>query len=817
MGVKFEPRAGGSTFRRVPAWALATLGLIVLYAGANAAPSAGIRGTVVDADSDQPIAGAQISIPEFGLEATTNAGGEFSFSGIPMGERSRTSTITIAARGYGDWTIQDVRIVAGDTLIVDAQMGLDPILIVVPPPRAERPDWPTILEAQALGGALAESQLDLPLPPSIRVRVTGYPLCDLDREYTVEVVDFKEYVKHVLPNEWVNFWPWESLRAGAMAVKMYAWSYIAQGGKWPDADVYDSTCDQVYNPAVSYESTNQSVDYIWNWRLTRGDQLLRTFYRAYFSQCEEVGLEGNCMGQYESRDMAYDLYTWDEILLEFYDNAVLSPVWDPPGGFSLRFFGNGYADIDRVKIPIDPHIPADVGAEDFTLEWWMKAIPGENSAGACTPGGDNWIFGNMIFDRDVFGDGDHGDYGVSLADGRIAFGIGRGSESHTVCGETDLADGAWHHVAVTRALDEQMQIYVDGKLDGAGSGPAGDISYRDGRSTSYPDDPYLVIGAEKHDLDRVLYPSFSGWLNEIRLSNVVRYAAEFARPEDPFLPDENTVALYHLDEGVGNVINDTSGAAGGPSHGLRKYGGVTNGPEWTDDTLWYVPPPTPTPTNTPTSTDTPTPTMTHTASATPTVDGTVTETPSPTATPTASDTPTLEPSPTPTMEPTHTDTPVPPSPTPLPTDTSIPPSATPSPTNTPIPPSATPLPTNTPIPASATPLTTNTPLPPSATPKPTNTPLPSGTPQPATATPTATSSSTPQPTESPDTPTPTITPVPGDINQDGRVDVLDVQLCVNVFLGMETDPELVSRADANGDGEVNVLDVQLIANIFLSG
>lgn len=49
------------------------------------------------------------------------------------------------------------------------------------------------------------------------------------------------------------------------------------------------------------------------------------------------------------------------------------------------------------------------------------------------------------------------------------------------------------------------------------------------------------------------------------------------------------------------------------------------------------------------------------------------------------------------------------------------------------------------------------------------------------------------------------------------MDVLDVQLCVNVFLGMETDPELVSRADANGDGEVNVLDVQLIANIFLSG
>jgi hypothetical protein len=46
---------------------------------------------------------------------------------------------------------------------------------------------------------------------------------------------------------------------------------------------------------------------------------------------------------------------------------------------------------------------------------------------------------------------------------------------------------------------------------------------------------------------------------------------------------------------------------------------------------------------------------------------------------------------------------------------------------------------------------------------------------------------------------------------------LDVQLCVNVFLGVETDPAIVTRADVNADTEVNVLDVQLIVNIFLAG
>ena len=49
------------------------------------------------------------------------------------------------------------------------------------------------------------------------------------------------------------------------------------------------------------------------------------------------------------------------------------------------------------------------------------------------------------------------------------------------------------------------------------------------------------------------------------------------------------------------------------------------------------------------------------------------------------------------------------------------------------------------------------------------------------------------------------------------MDVLDVQLCVNVVLGLETDPEVVARADANGDGQANVLDVQIVVNAFLGG
>lgn len=58
-------------------------------------------------------------------------------------------------------------------------------------------------------------------------------------------------------------------------------------------------------------------------------------------------------------------------------------------------------------------------------------------------------------------------------------------------------------------------------------------------------------------------------------------------------------------------------------------------------------------------------------------------------------------------------------------------------------------------------------------------------------------------------------PAPGDLNGDGGVDIVDVQLCVNVFLGTETDPVVTSRADVNSDATVDVLDVQAIVNLIL--
>lgn len=256
--------------------------------------------------------------------------------------------------------------------------------------------------------------------------------------------------------------------------------------------------------------------------------------------------------------------------------------WPALASGSLRFFGNASTTADRVEIPLDaPPRPIDVGGS-FTLELYLRALPGSNPvATACTNANDAWIFGNILLDRDVFGPGDAGDFGVALMDGRIAFGVSRGANGATACGSTDLRDGLWHHVALVRDGDSgALGIFVDGKPDGQLIGVTGDVSYRDGRETIWPFDPYLVLGNEKHFGPE----GYSGWIDELRISRIVRYSGAFAVPSAPFVSDADTVGLYGFDEGSGTLLTDRSNASGGPSDGVLVVGGSPTGPQWSADT-----------------------------------------------------------------------------------------------------------------------------------------------------------------------------------------------------------------------------------------
>lgn len=63
---------------------------------------------------------------------------------------------------------------------------------------------------------------------------------------------------------------------------------------------------------------------------------------------------------------------------------------------------------------------------------------------------------------------------------------------------------------------------------------------------------------------------FPGLIDEVRISDIARYTEDY-KPVDRFVPDENTVALYHFDEGAGDVLKDSSQSG---------HDGAIRGAEW---------------------------------------------------------------------------------------------------------------------------------------------------------------------------------------------------------------------------------------------
>jgi hypothetical protein len=558
--------------------------------------SARFNGQVFDELTGLPIPGATVVIQELNISLISDKEGRFHLSAIPLTEEIYPVTIVVNATGYGDWRMENVRLVSDDTLILKPRLGVKPNLITLPSPDTLRDEQLNLIDTDELAPLSIDPNENWTIPSTITVRITGSPECSPTISYTLEVIDFFYYAQHVLPNEWYYKYIDESLRAGAMAVKMYAWYWIDQGGKWSDADVFDSACDQYYRPEIEYESTNRAMEYTWNWLLTRDNDLIHTSYRDTFARCEKLGIP-DCMGQVDSNIMAGEGYLWNQILQHFYTDTELTYLKNYPAGFSLRYNGlPGDTNENRVLITTTItgteglQLPVNVGSENFTIEWWMKSTLTDNVTSTMTMNcgaNQDWIYGNIVLDRYL--SGNNPGYGVSLIDGIPVFGITGSTitDSISLCASTPVANGGWHHVAVERRFsDGRIWIYVDGKFEATANGPDGDISYPFDITPTHPSEPYLSIGAWKLDDDHLVHPFFRGWIDELRFSNNLRYTKSFDVKEKVFVPDEHTVALYHFDSGLNNDILDESGATGGPSNGNRRYGGTENGPEWEPSDLF---------------------------------------------------------------------------------------------------------------------------------------------------------------------------------------------------------------------------------------
>ncbi|MCF0180940.1 MAG: hypothetical protein HUK11_01560 [Muribaculaceae bacterium] len=60
-----------------------------------------------------------------------------------------------------------------------------------------------------------------------------------------------------------------------------------------------------------------------------------------------------------------------------------------------------------------------------------------------------------------------------------------------------------------------------------------------------------------------------------------------------------------------------------------------------------------------------------------------------------------------------------------------------------------------------------------------------------------------------------ITPLPGDVNADGEINITDINCLINVILGNTPAATYEGRADVNGDGTTDILDANIIINLIL--
>ncbi len=265
--------------------------------------------------------------------------------------------------------------------------------------------------------------------------------------------------------------------------------------------------------------------------------------------------------------------------------------------YALRFYGTGVGppgQQDRVRIAIDDNAPGpdasaacDVGAGSFTVEFWLRGNLADNAT--TNTGGDAdlpgvpWIEGNIVIDRDIWAGGAGGDWGISVAGGFVRFGTGGVGPESTIEGDANVLTGGWRHVACVRdAATGRKHIYVDGVLDFSSTTNLhfDDISYPNNgvAAPATPWNPYIVLAAEKHDAGAA-FPSFNGYLDELRVWNTARTPAQIAATYNTLVaPNEpGLVADYRFEEGSGTVIADSS-SAGSPA-GQLIAGAPGNG-EW---------------------------------------------------------------------------------------------------------------------------------------------------------------------------------------------------------------------------------------------
>jgi len=223
---------------------------------------------------------------------------------------------------------------------------------------------------------------------------------------------------------------------------------------------------------------------------------------------------------------------------------------------------------DYTKLPDD--FTAGITGS-YTVEAWVywRGGPAWQRIFDFGRGTNEWMF--LTPQSNIFGE-----------DG-VMFAISNnGLSSYTYLQAADpLPTNTWTHVAVVvDAATNTGRLYVNGVQVATGTIA---LSPADLGTPTIPTD-LNYIGRSQFASD----PYFNGIIDELRISDVVRYTANFTPSPSEFPLDANTVALWHFNEGSGQTTADASPVPFPPAFLGGTAAAETSDPAWITNSILPV-------------------------------------------------------------------------------------------------------------------------------------------------------------------------------------------------------------------------------------
>lgn len=148
--------------------------------------------------------------------------------------------------------------------------------------------------------------------------------------------------------------------------------------------------------------------------------------------------------------------------------------------------------------------------------------------------------------QSILGKTEQSELSVYLNDGRPYFDIYLGNGYVTASSKEKLKANTWTHLAGVYD-GKEVRLYINGKLAGTKQGTG------KRRTNNLP----LYIGAEPN-AQGAANRFLQGSIDEVRMSNSVRYTGESFEPDRRFMPDDKTLLLLHMDRHAGPFAVDHS-------------------------------------------------------------------------------------------------------------------------------------------------------------------------------------------------------------------------------------------------------------------